>query len=65
MESLVLELLFSILFDYVFFNIGRAIIIIVTLGRIRPTLDDKPIDSNLVAILGLGCVVTLAYPIFI
>lgn len=60
-----LELLFSIVFDYVFFNIGKLIIFLATLGKVKATLDDYPFNNYLTAILGLAFVVAFVYLILI
>ena len=56
-----LEFIFSIVFDYIFFNIGKLIIFFATFGKVRATLDDYPFNSYLIAILGLSFVVVLVY----
>ena len=48
-----IELIGSIVFEYILFNLGRGILFIVSIGRIRATYDDRPFSSLVVSLIGL------------
>jgi len=47
-----MEIIFELIVNLIFFQVGRILILIATFGRINPSLDDKPFNSMLVALLG-------------
>jgi hypothetical protein len=60
-----IDLVFSLIGEYILFNAGKAFLLLISAGRVKATYDDKPFSSLVVSIIGLivliGLVLTAIY----
>jgi ABC-type transport system involved in multi-copper enzyme maturation permease subunit len=54
-----IDLIFSIIFEYILFNIGKCALFIISIGKVNPTYDDKPFSSLVVSLLGLIVIILI------
>lgn len=47
------------------FQTGKWVIFLATLGKLKPTMDDKPINSNLVSLIGFVAVAVALFLLII
>lgn len=56
-----IEAVVWVIVDLVFFQVGKWFIYAATLGKCNPELGDKPINSNLVSLVGFVVFVLLCF----